>query len=110
MVWVQGDRFLFRVMVEMLKRLQDLHVEYAQDVVKKLPLIPNNCYCESRYTFWTEDQFVVTTSSGIWDHDTRVVEIVTRELQKTKPGKWGCVQVHDLWSPEEETHVCPAHH
>ena len=37
-------------------------------------------------TCWTEDQFVVTVSSGIWDRDTRVAEIVTRELQKTKPG------------------------
>jgi hypothetical protein len=35
---------------------------------------------------WTEDQFVVTTSSGIRDRDTRVAEIVTRELQKVKPG------------------------
>ena len=46
---------------------------------------------------------------GIWDRDTRVSEIVARELQKTKPGKWGYVQVCEIWSPNEETHVCPGH-
>ncbi len=36
----------------------------------------------TKQTFWTEDQFVLTTSSGIRDRDTRVAEIVTRESQK----------------------------
>ncbi len=35
---------------------------------------------------------------------------MTRELQKTKPGKWGYVQARELWSSKEETHVCPGHH
>ena len=30
--------------------------------------------------FWTEDQFVVTTSSGIRDRDKRDAEIVVREV------------------------------
>ena len=30
--------------------------------------------------------------------------------KKAKPGKWGCVQTHDLWSSKEETHVRPGHH
>ncbi len=64
----------------------------------------------TKQTFWTEDQFVVTTSSGIRDRDTRVAEIVVRELQKGKPGKWGCVQTRELWSSKEEMHVCPGHH
>ena len=63
----------------------------------------------TKQTFWTEDQFVVTTSSGIRDHDTRVAEIVSRELQEAKPGKWGYVQDHELWSLKE-THVRPGHH
>ncbi len=42
--------------------------------------------------------------------DTRVAEIVTRELQKVKPGKWGYVQSRELWSPKEETHVRPGHY
>ena len=65
----------------------------------------------TKQTFWTEDQFVVaTTSSGIRDRDTRVVEIVTRELLKRKPGKWGCAQALQLWSSKEETHVRSGHH
>ena len=63
----------------------------------------------TKETFWTEDQFTVTTSSGIRDRDTRVAEIVTRELQKAKPGKWGYVQAHELWSPQEERQVRPGH-
>jgi hypothetical protein len=44
--------------------------------------------CESviqlctKQTFSTEDQFVVTVSSGIRDRDKRVAEIVVRELEK----------------------------
>ncbi len=30
----------------------------------------------TKQTFWTEDQFVLTVSAGIRDHDTRVAEIV----------------------------------
>ncbi len=40
-------------------------------------------------TFWTEDQFHVTLSSGIRNRDTRVSEIVVRELEKTIPDKKG---------------------
>ncbi len=42
-------------------------------------------------------------------NDARVAEIVSRELEKTKPDKWGCVQVHELWSPQEERDVRPGH-
>ena len=58
-------------------------------------------------TFWAEDQFTVTVSSGIRDRDTRVAEIVSRDLQKAKPGKWGYVQARELCSSKEETHVRP---
>jgi hypothetical protein len=63
----------------------------------------------TKQTFWTEDQFTVTASSGIRDRNVRVVEIVVRELEKDKPDKLGCVQTRDLWSPEEERQVCPGH-
>ncbi len=56
-----------------------------------------------------EDQFTVTTSSGIRDRDARVAEIVARELEKAKPDKWGCVQARELWSPQEERQVRPGH-
>ena len=64
----------------------------------------------TKQTFWTEDHFVVTSSSGIRDRDTRVAEIVVREIQKVKPGKWGFVQTREFWSSKEETHVRPGHH
>jgi hypothetical protein len=63
----------------------------------------------TKQTFWTEDQFTVTASSGIRDRDVRVAEIVTRELEKTKPDKWGCVQARERWSPQEERQVSPGH-
>jgi hypothetical protein len=31
--------------------------------------------------------------------------IVTRELQKVKPDKWGCVQTREIWSPKEHRQV-----
>jgi hypothetical protein len=46
----------------------------------------------TKQTFWTEDEFTVTSSSGIRNRDVRVTEIVSRELEKAKPDKWGCVQ------------------
>jgi hypothetical protein len=64
----------------------------------------------TKQTFWTEDQFVLTASPGIRDRDTRVVEIVSREIEKAKPGKWGCVQARELWSPKEEADVRPGHY
>ena len=39
----------------------------------------------------------------------RVAEIVARELEKTKPDKWGYVQAHELWSPKEERQVSHGH-
>jgi hypothetical protein len=51
-------------------------------------LIVEGC-TRTKQTFWTEDEFTVTTSSGIRDRDVWVVEIVVRELEKAKPDKWG---------------------
>jgi hypothetical protein len=63
----------------------------------------------TKQTFWTEDEFTVTASSGIWNRDVRVAEIVVRELEKAKPDKRGCVQAREIWSPQEESQVCPGH-
>ena len=38
-----------------------------------------------------------------------VSEIVVRELNRTKPRVWGSVQVDEVWSTEEESHMCPGH-
>jgi hypothetical protein len=59
----------------------------------------------TKQTFGTEDQFVVTASPGIRDHETKVAENVVRELQKAKPDQWGCVQAREPWSTKEETHM-----
>ena len=32
-----------------------------------------------------------------------------RELNRTKPGVWGCVQAGEVWSTEEEAHIRPGH-
>lgn len=63
----------------------------------------------TKQTFWTEDEFTVTASSGIRNRDVRVAEIVVRELEKAKPDKWGSVQAHELWAPQEERQVRPGH-
>jgi hypothetical protein len=56
----------------------------------------------TKQTFWTEVEFTVTVSSGLRYRDVRVAEIVEREIEKAKPDKWGYVQSHELWSPQEE--------
>ena len=45
-------------------------------------------------------------SSGIRHRNTRVAEIVVREIQKAKPGKWGYVQTREIWSPKENEQMC----
>ncbi len=40
----------------------------------------------TKQTFCTEDQFTVTSSSGIRDRDARVAEIVTRDERQVCPG------------------------
>ena len=49
------------------------------------------------------------TLLGIRNRDKRVADIVVRELKRTKPGAWGCIQAREVWSTEEETHLCPGH-
>ena len=71
-------------------------------------LLVSGCTC-TKQTSWTEDQFTVTTSAGIRNHEKRVSEIVVRELKRAKPDAWGCVHPHEVWSTEEETHMCPGH-
>ena len=39
----------------------------------------------------------VTASAGIRNHEERVAEIVVRELKRTKPVEWGCVQDLEVW-------------
>ncbi len=59
----------------------------------------------TKQTVWTEDQFTVTSSSGIRNHEKRVSDIVVRELKRDKPGVWGCIQSDEVWSSEEEVNM-----
>ncbi len=62
-------------------------------------LVPG-CTC-SKQTVWTEDQLTVISSEGIRNHEKRVVDIVVRELKRTKP--LGYIQSREVWSTEEDT-------
>ncbi len=42
-------------------------------------------------------------------NETRVAEIVVRELKRAKPGAWGCILAREVWSTEEEAHLRPGH-
>jgi hypothetical protein len=68
----------------------------------------SGCTCSKR-TAWTEDQFTVTSSAGIQNHEKRVADIVVRELKRAKPGAWGCIQAHEEWSTEEENNMWTGH-
>ncbi len=47
--------------------------------------------------FWTEDKFVVTSSSGIRNREKSVIaEFVARELERTKPGKWDACRLESF--------------
>ena len=49
-------------------------------------------------------------AAGIASRANRVSELLAKEHPKVKPNEWGCVQVRNLWSTEEEQHVRPGHH
>jgi hypothetical protein len=63
----------------------------------------------TKQTAWTEDQFTVTSSTGIRNREKRVADIVVRELKRAKPGTWGCIQAREVWSSEEETNMRSGH-
>ncbi len=71
-------------------------------------LLVADCVC-TKQTSWTEDQFTVTSSTGIRNREKRVADIVVRELQTAKPGAWGYIQAREVWSTEEEVNMCPGH-
>jgi hypothetical protein len=39
----------------------------------------------------------------------RVTDIVVRELKRAKPGAWGYIQTHEVWSTEEEDNMWSGH-
>jgi hypothetical protein len=63
----------------------------------------------TKHTAWIEDQFTVTSTAGIRNREKRVADIVVRELKRAKPGVWGCMQVREVWSSEEEANMRTEH-
>ena len=64
----------------------------------------------SKLTVWREDQFVVSKAVGHTNRKKRMAELWA-ELEPTiAPGKYGCVQVRELWGQGEERHYRPGHH
>ncbi len=49
------------------------------------------------------------SSAGIRNREKTVADIVVRELKRAKPGAWGCIQVREVWSTEEETSMRSGH-
>jgi hypothetical protein len=63
----------------------------------------------TKQTDWVEDQFTVTSSSGIRNRDKRVTDIDVRELKRAKPVVWGYIQAREVWSSEEEANMRTGH-
>jgi hypothetical protein len=71
-------------------------------------LLVSGC-TRSNQTAWTEDQFTVTSSSGIRNREKRASDTVARELKRTKPGTWVWIQAREVLSTEEEANMRPGH-
>jgi len=68
-----------------------------------------NC-ARNKIAVWREDHFTVTKASGIKQRKKRVAEMIAKKLAKAKPGVWGFVQTREMWSKDEQEHMCPGHH
>ena len=64
----------------------------------------------SKLTVWREDQFTVTPKAGYANRKKRLAELWAQLEPKISPGKYGCVQVRELWGESEERHYRPGHH
>lgn len=54
---------------------------------------------------WKEGQFTVSKAAGIANRRRCAAELWAELEKQAKPGKYGCVQVRELWSTEEEHHL-----
>ena len=64
----------------------------------------------SKLTVWREDQFTVTPKAGIPNRKKRLAKLWAQLECKIALGKYGCVQVRELWGTSEERHYRPGHH
>jgi hypothetical protein len=56
-----------------------------------------------------EGEDLETSSTGIRNREKRAADTVVRELKRTKPGAWACIQAREVWSTEEEANMRPGH-
>ena len=64
----------------------------------------------SKLTVWREDQMTATKAAGYANRKKRLAELWAQLEPKIAPGKYGCVQVRELWGESEERHYRPGHH
>ena len=57
-----------------------------------------------------QGSFEVSKAAGISNRMKRLAEIKAEVEKDMAPGKFGCVQVRELWSTSEERHYRPGHH
>lgn len=63
-----------------------------------------------RLTVWNERRLTVARAAGIGNRRSRLEELWVELKNLLGPGKYGCVQVRELWSSEEEVHFRPGHY
>jgi len=55
-------------------------------------------------------KFTVLPGQGRNEREKRIAAWIAKQLPKTKPGPWDCVQARELSSTEEESHMRRGHH
>ena len=61
-------------------------------------------------TVWREGEFSISKCSGVANRKNRLAELWAKLKLSIAPGKYGCVQVRELWDQSEERHYRPGHH
>lgn len=64
----------------------------------------------SALTVWRQGEMTVMRGSGIANRRKRLAELWKQLEAKIGPGKFGCIQVRELWSTSEQLHYRPGHH
>ena len=82
--------------------------EFGTRSVGRVLEVPN-CM-RKKLTWWTEGEFKVTPKAGIANRKKRLAELWEALRPEISPRKFGCCQVRELWSSDEEVHYRPGHY
>ena len=74
----------------------------------KLLLVPGCTH--SKLTVWREGAFEVSKAKGIANRNKRLADLWSHLKPGIKPGRYGCVQVRELWGESEQRHYRPGHY